>query len=88
MLKIYEKLGINPFSIPAEEQFFDREGAADFLGLSPRTLDRRRIDGTGPVYRRLGPRRIVYSRADLLAYLNGSRFSSTSEESRQRKFAA
>lgn len=30
--------------------------AADYLGLSPRTLDRYRISGAGPVFHRFGGR--------------------------------
>lgn len=33
--------------------------AATLLGLSPRTLEKHRCYGTGPIYRRLGGR-IVY----------------------------
>lgn len=72
----------------ANEHFLPEPAAAAFLGHSPRTLQRRRIDGTGPAYRRLGPRRIVYSRADLVAYADANRFTSTSEETRKRKQAA
>lgn len=41
--------------------------AATHLGLSPRTLEKHRCYGTGPVYRRLGGR-IVYAIADLDAW--------------------
>lgn len=41
--------------------------AATHLGLSPRTLEKHRCYGTGPVYRRLGGR-IVYAIDDLDAW--------------------
>ena len=41
--------------------------AAIHLGLSPRTLEKHRCYGTGPVYRRLGGR-IVYAIDDLEAW--------------------
>jgi len=41
--------------------------AATHLGLSPRTLEKHRGYGTGPVYRGLGGR-IVYAIADLDAW--------------------
>src|SRR5262249_59988188 len=34
--------------------------AARFLGLSPRTLEKHRIYGTGPAYRKIGAR-VVYA---------------------------
>ncbi len=41
--------------------------AAKHLGLSPRTLEKHRCYGTGPVYRQLGGR-IVYAMEDLEAW--------------------
>ncbi|HME73974.1 MAG TPA: helix-turn-helix domain-containing protein [Myxococcota bacterium] len=41
--------------------------AAAHLGLSPRTLERWRVLGTGPVFRRLG-RAVRYSLVDLEAF--------------------
>lgn len=38
--------------------------AALYLALSPRTLEKWRTRGTGPVYARVG-RRVVYRREDL-----------------------
>ena len=40
--------------------------AARLLDLSPRTLEKHRCDGTGPVYHKLGGR-VVYAVADLEA---------------------
>ncbi|MGK6317152.1 helix-turn-helix transcriptional regulator [Neorhizobium sp. DT-125] len=52
--------------------------AARLLDLSPRTLEKHRCDGTGPIYRKLGGR-VVYSIADLQAWVDGSARQSTSE---------
>ncbi len=52
--------------------------AATHLGLSPRTLEKHRCYGTGPVYRRLGGR-IVYAIADLEAWAELGTRRSTSD---------
>lgn len=62
--------------------------AADFLGSSCRTLQRWRQTGEGPPYHRMGKRRVVYYRAELLAWLNGRRHLSTTAEGYRRKRAA
>lgn len=47
-------------------RWLDAEQAAQYLRISPHTLERFRIHGTGPRYFRLGGRRrIVYDIADL-----------------------
>lgn len=52
--------------------------AARLLDLSPRTLEAHRCAGTGPIYHKLGGR-VVYSVADLQAWVEGSARQSTSE---------
>ncbi len=52
--------------------------AATFLGLSPRTLERFRVEGRGPAFLKLG-RRVVYSRDDLVKWAEGQRRRSTSD---------
>jgi hypothetical protein len=49
--------------------FLDNKQAADFLKLSPRTLEKHRVQGGGPRFRKLG-RRVVYAIADLEAWAN------------------
>jgi DNA-binding transcriptional MerR regulator len=44
--------------------------AADALGLSPRTLQDWRLDGLGPAYRRVSSTRVIYTRADLDAWVD------------------
>lgn len=51
--------------------------AARFLRLSPRTLQRHRVAGTGPSFIRLGGR-VLYVRSDLLAWIERNRRQSTS----------
>ena len=53
--------------------------AADWLGLSPRTLERYRVTGEGPKFRKIG-RWVRYTEADLEAWLEGCTRSSTSDD--------
>lgn len=62
----------------SDSPFFDQDAAARFLGLSPRTLERFRLEGRGPVYRKFG-RRCLYHRDDLLTWADAQRRTSTSE---------
>ncbi len=55
--------------------------AADYLGLSPATLETLRIRGGGPTFSKLG-RRVVYQREDLDAWLAERRRQSTSDPGR------
>jgi hypothetical protein len=52
--------------------------AARFLSLSSRTLEKHRTYGTGPVYRKIGGR-VTYTVADLEAWSERGRRTSTSE---------
>ena len=53
---------------------------AGTLKVSERTPENWRLKGTGPPFVRIGGRRILYRWRDVLEYLEGRRFSSTSEE--------
>ena len=57
--------------------------AARLLDLSPRTLEKHRCDGTGPVYHKLGGR-VVYSIADLQAWIPEAASQSTSKAATPR----
>jgi hypothetical protein len=48
-------------------RFVRTPAAAVLLGLSPRILEKHRIEGTGPIYRKLGGR-VVYAIEDLDAW--------------------
>jgi predicted DNA-binding transcriptional regulator AlpA len=58
-------------------RFLRTPEAARFLGLSDRTLEKHRIYGTGPNYRKIGGR-VVYTLDDLKAWADrGLRTSTT-----------
>lgn len=53
--------------------------AAKYLGIGQSTLERKRIDGTGPQFRQLGARIVTYAVADLDAWASQQVLNSTSE---------
>lgn len=53
--------------------------AAKYLGIGQSTLERKRVDGTGPRFRRLGIKIVTYAVADLDEWASGSVHLSTSE---------
>ncbi len=53
--------------------------AARYLGVGQSTLERKRVDGTGPRFRVLGSKIVTYAVADLDAWASESIRSSTSE---------
>lgn len=58
--------------------YMPQDLAAEFLGLSPKTLERFRVEGRGPCFLKLG-RRVVYSREDLVKWAEAQRRQSTSD---------
>ena len=58
--------------------------AADYLGLSPRTLERYRVTGGGPRFRKIG-RWVRYVPADLANWLDDCARVSTSDDGRAAK---
>ena len=56
----------------------DTRQAAEQLGMSRRTLEKWRVEGNGPPFLKLG-RRVLYSVADLEAWIRSHRRRSTSE---------
>ena len=58
--------------------FLDNEEAARFLSLSPRTLEKHRVVGGGPRFRKFG-RRVVYALTDLETWANARSCESTSD---------
>ncbi len=54
--------------------------AAEALRLSPRTLERHRLTGTGPKFVKAG-RRVLYRPGDIEAWAEANTFASTSEAS-------
>lgn len=56
--------------------------AAGLMRISRRTLERMRVDGTGPRYIKAGPgkrSRVLYRQSELLAWLDRQSYGSTSE---------
>ncbi len=58
--------------------YLTQEEAAAYMRLSPRTLERHRVEGTGSLFVKLG-RRVLYRRLDLDAWAASRTFGSTSE---------
>ena len=61
-----------------DEEYLDPQGAAKFTKRSKSTLDKLRCSGNGPRFIRAG-RKILYKKADLVAWLDSKTFASTSE---------
>ncbi len=56
--------------------------AAEYVGLSPSTLEKKRLTGDGPRFIRLGGRAVGYDRADLDTWLDGQRAACADQEGR------
>ena len=68
---------MHALALPNGQRYLRTPDAAKLLGLSPRTLEKHRCYGTGPVYRRLGGR-VVYAIDDLEAWATlGTRHSTS-----------
>ena len=59
-------------------EFLTTEEAGTFLRLSPRTLEKQRVQGGGPRFRKLGAR-VVYAAADLRAWADSRSYEMTSD---------
>ena len=59
-------------------QYLNTEEAAELLKLSPRTLEKQRVTGEGPRFRKFGSR-VLYAAADLQSWADARTFSNTSE---------
>jgi hypothetical protein len=53
--------------------------AAEFLGVSPRTLEGLRIRGGGPAYFKVGAR-VVYGKDELREFITARQRTSTSQQ--------
>jgi hypothetical protein len=62
---------------PSAPRYLTNHEAAEFLRLSPRTLEKHRVTGGGPRYRKFG-RRVLYAIDDLEAWANARCFQVTS----------
>jgi excisionase family DNA binding protein len=61
-----------------------QDEAAEYLRVSPRTLERWRLLGIGPRYVKLGGRKVACRLADLDAWINSQLRSSTSDAGGRR----
>ncbi|MBU1223463.1 MAG: helix-turn-helix domain-containing protein [Gammaproteobacteria bacterium] len=79
---------LRPYPLPAATQqpaqttqsarYLTNSEAAAFLRLSPRTLEKQRVIGGGPRFRKFG-RRVMYAIADLEAWADARSFEMTSD---------
>ena len=67
-----------------EANYLDTREAAAWLGLSPKTLERYRVSGEGPVFHRFGAR-VRYLLEDLEEWASARRWTSTTEERAARR---
>jgi hypothetical protein len=73
--------GPQPAAVPAapvNPEFLTTEEAGAFLRLSPRTLEKQRVLGGGPRFRKFGAR-VVYAAADLRAWADSHTYGMTSD---------
>ncbi len=71
--------------LPAALQFLTTIEVAGILRISRRTLERMRVEGTGPRYLKVGPgkrSRVLYRQQDVEDWLARFNFGSTSEYGR------
>ena len=59
--------------------FLTTKEAANFLSLKPNTLEKMRVYGGGPIYRKHG-RHVVYHIDDLMAWSNRRKKDSTADD--------
>ena len=76
---------LRPAAAPAATQqpaqpvrYLTNDEAAVFLRLSPRTLEKQRVIGGGPRFRKFG-RRVMYAVADLESWADARSFEATSD---------
>src|SRR5215469_10631304 len=54
--------------------------AAEYIGLKPSTLEKWRLLGKGPRFIKIGSRSVGYTEADLDAFIEADRRTSTSDD--------
>jgi predicted DNA-binding transcriptional regulator AlpA len=67
------------------EALTNERRAAEFLGLSVKTLQKRRVTGDGPKYIRISSRCVRYRRSDLISWSNSLVRTSTSEDTHEQR---
>ncbi|WP_132979631.1 AlpA family transcriptional regulator [Pigmentiphaga sp. D-2] len=69
------------------QRYLTNDEAAEYLRLSPRTLEKQRVIGGGPRFRKFG-RRVMYAVADLDAWAADRSFETTSDPEYAEQHAA
>ena len=70
---------------PADKTYLNSQDPADLLQLSVRTLERMRVDGSGPRFLKAGRgqrSRVLYRRQDVIQWLEAQAYQSTAEYTR------
>jgi len=68
-----------PVAAPAQPQrYLTNDEAAEYLRLSPRTLEKQRVIGGGPKFRKFG-RRVMYAVSDLDTWADARSYEATSD---------
>jgi hypothetical protein len=67
-----------PAAAAQPQRYLTNDEAAEYLRLSPRTLEKQRVIGGGPKFRKFG-RRVMYAVADLDAWADQRSFEATSD---------
>lgn len=67
-----------------DTRYLSNSEAAAYLKLSPRTLEKQRVIGGGPKFRKFG-RRVVYALQDLEGWANQRACESTSDANYQAR---
>ncbi len=88
---------LRPYPVPTATQqpaqttqparYLTNDEAAEFLRLSPRTLEKQRVIGGGPRFRKFG-RRVMYAVVDLEAWADSRSFEMTSDPQYTEQHAA
>lgn len=68
----------NATNLSRDKRYLTNDEAAAFLRLSPRTLEKQRVIGGGPRFRKFG-RRVLYAFDDLETWANARVFEMTSD---------
>ena len=76
-----------PTQTTQSARYLTNNEAAEFLRLSPRTLEKQRVIGGGPRFRKFG-RRVMYAVADLEAWADARSFEMTSDPQYTEQHAA
>lgn len=63
----------------SESLIVSEQRAGEMLALSPRTLQRWRVEGRGPKFVKLG-KKVAYTEAALRAYVEANQRTSTSDQ--------